>query len=346
MRIITALLTMYSFVICFSAPAQWQPVNTSSSDNGPIYHLNGNVGIGTSSPADNLEVQAVNGGVLRLSNTQSSYLMSQSVTTGTIRNIARQWNSDFTSINVNETSSIKFGYNADANARVRDAAIRFYTQDDRSGDTQERMAILPQKITIGSNGGAATGYGAALHFQGIASNGDPMWIAKYSIGANQTELRVNVGDDLGQKEDKFVIGTNYWSDGEWHPHLAVLASGNVGVGTTDTRGYKLAVAGKTVTEEVVVKLETNWPDYVFADTYKLPSLSDLEQYIKANRHLPDVPTAEDVKDEGLSVGAMNAILLKKVEELTLHLIEQNRINTLQAERIDNLERDLEALKNR
>lgn len=106
--------------------------------------------------------------------------------------------------------------------------------------------------------------------------------------------------------------------------MRILANGNVGIGTTDTHGYKLAVAGKAVAEEINVKLQANWPDYVFDGHYKLPVLSDLDEFIRANKHLPDVPTAEDVKQNGLSLGEMNAILLKKVEELTMYVIAQQK----------------------
>jgi hypothetical protein len=72
-----------------------------------------------------------------------------------------------------------------------------------------------------------------------------------------------------------------------------------------------------------------FPDYVFADDYSLISLKDLEAYIKANSHLPGVPTADEVKQDGLDVGAMNAKLLEKIEELTLYIIDlQKQINEL------------------
>jgi hypothetical protein len=94
-----------------------------------------------------------------------------------------------------------------------------------------------------------------------------------------------------------------------------------------------------------VKLQTNWPDYVFEPEYKLPSLLELEQYIKANKHLPEVPSAEQVKENGLSVGEMNAILLMKVEELTLHLIELKRENEIQQHRIDAQEKQISTFIN-
>ena len=66
---------------------------------------------------------------------------------------------------------------------------------------------------------------------------------------------------------------------------------------------------------------SGWPDYVFGEEYKLMSLGETEQYIKENGHLPGVPSAQEVEDEGLSLGEMNARLMQKVEELTLHVIE-------------------------
>lgn len=114
--------------------------------------------------------------------------------------------------------------------------------------------------------------------------------------------------------------------------MRLSGDGSLAIGTTDSRGYKLAVAGKTITEEVVVKLQGSWPDYVFDKHYKLPSLPELEQFVLENEHLPEVPTSEEVDQDGLSLGSMNAILLKKVEELTLHLIDQNkRVQLLEAE---------------
>jgi hypothetical protein len=100
-------------------------------------------------------------------------------------------------------------------------------------------------------------------------------------------------------------------------------SGNVGIKTPTPREYELAVNGKIRAKEV--KVETaNWPDYVFKPDYQLNTLPELEAYIKANGHLPDVPAAAEVENEGVALGEMNKILLKKIEELTLLLIEQNK----------------------
>lgn len=93
---------------------------------------------------------------------------------------------------------------------------------------------------------------------------------------------------------------------------------NTNANTTD---YKLHVANGIRTERVKVDLQTAWADYVFEADYKLKSLSEVEVYIKQNGHLPDVPSAEEVAANGIELGEMNKILLQKIEELTLYIIE-------------------------
>lgn len=89
-------------------------------------------------------------------------------------------------------------------------------------------------------------------------------------------------------------------------------------------GYKLLVGGKMLAEEIKVDRIQNWPDYVFADAYKLRSPADLEQYIQTHRHLPGIPSASQVAEDGIYVGEMQALLLEKIEELTLYVIDQNK----------------------
>jgi hypothetical protein len=79
-----------------------------------------------------------------------------------------------------------------------------------------------------------------------------------------------------------------------------------------------------IATKVMVKAFNNWPDYVFAKTHKLKTLPEIEKYIKQYGHLEDVPTQAQVKEKGIDVGEMNTILLEKVEELTLFMIDQNK----------------------
>jgi len=114
--------------------------------------------------------------------------------------------------------------------------------------------------------------------------------------------------------------------------LVVNPNGNVGIGTDDTYSYKLAVNGAIITEEVTVKVRQNWPDYVFKPGYSLISLNQLDEYITQHGHLPGIPTQDEIKTNGLKVGEMESLLLQKVEELTLYIIEQNtRIREMEKE---------------
>jgi hypothetical protein len=100
-----------------------------------------------------------------------------------------------------------------------------------------------------------------------------------------------------------------------------VAIGNVILTGANADAYKLAVSGKVICEEVRVKLvSSGWPDYVFADNYKLPSLVDVEQYIRQNKHLPNIPAAAEVEKNGLAVGDMQKRMMEKIEELTLYII--------------------------
>ncbi len=105
-------------------------------------------------------------------------------------------------------------------------------------------------------------------------------------------------------------------------YLADNLGGAVGIGTTNTAGYKLAVNGNIRSKEVVV--ETGWADYVFAKDYKLPSLKDVEKYIKENNHLPEIPSAEEIQINGLKVGEVQTKMMQKIEELTLYIIEMKK----------------------
>ncbi|MEO5789228.1 fibronectin type III domain-containing protein [Gelidibacter sp.] len=119
----------------------------------------------------------------------------------------------------------------------------------------------------------------------------------------------------------------------------LFADRNVGIGTVDTHGYRLAVAGKMVAEEVNVKLKVNWPDYVFEEDYILPSLKEVEKHILQKGYLLNMPSAQEVAKEGIDIGKMNAKLLRKIEELTLYAIDQEKkIQRLEQEnkRIDSI----------
>jgi len=135
----------------------------------------------------------------------------------------------------------------------------------------------------------------------------------------------------------------YIGQGFNNPMMTFLANGNIGIGTTDPKGYKLAVAGNMIAESVKVQLKGSWADYVFEDDYKLKTLEEMEAFVKKNKHLPEIPSAAEVKNNGIDLGEMNVRLLQKIEELTLHLIEKEKKDNDQQKQIDLLKLQIDDL---
>jgi hypothetical protein len=104
-------------------------------------------------------------------------------------------------------------------------------------------------------------------------------------------------------------------------NVFITPSGNVGIGKNNPTD-KLEVNGQIHAKSVKVNLK-EWADYVFEDGYDLTRLREIEKYINTYGHLPEVPTTEEVQQNGIELGQMNTLLLKKIEELTLHLIEKD-----------------------
>ncbi|MEK6151999.1 hypothetical protein WIW50_02000 [Flavobacteriaceae bacterium 3-367] len=102
-----------------------------------------------------------------------------------------------------------------------------------------------------------------------------------------------------------------------------LNGGNVGIGTA-TPDSKLTVKGKIHAEEVKVDLSVPGPDFVFKEDYDLRTLKETQQYIKENGHLPNIPSAAEMEENGVELGIMNMKLLEKIEELTLYTIAQQQ----------------------
>lgn len=121
--------------------------------------------------------------------------------------------------------------------------------------------------------------------------------------------------------------------------ISLLTNGNIGIGTT-TPDQKLAVNGTIHSKAVLVDL-TGWSDYVFKQGYTLLSLSEVKSYIAQNHHLPDMPPEQEVIKDGINLGEMNKLLTKKVEELTLYLIQQKEETD---KRLQSQQQEIEELK--
>lgn len=146
------------------------------------------------------------------------------------------------------------------------------------------------------------------------------------------------GIEYISENDGEYAGLNFWKpwdnsyNGTTKNYILFLHdNGNVGIGTKNPQ-YSLDVHGVIRSEEVLVEL-FNVPDYVFEDSYNLISLDSVASFIKTNKHLPNIPSAEEYAKNGASLGEMNKALLLKTEELTLYIIEQNK-------RIEELEENI------
>jgi hypothetical protein len=170
---------------------------------------------------------------------------------------------------------------------------------------------------------------------GIGSSTPPL--AKLHVVSDNTSIqqrfqRTGSGTgitDIGTDDQGFKIFVGGYNA----PSLKVLygSNGKVGIGTFSPDA-ELTVNGSIHTKEVRVDVSIPAPDYVFEPNYDLPTLAETETYIKENKHLPEVPSAKQMTEEGLNLKEMNLLLLKKVEELTLHLIQENKeINELKTE---------------
>ncbi len=138
----------------------------------------------------------------------------------------------------------------------------------------------------------------------------------------------------GSSEHDLLIGNFSKLNSGYDEFLVLKPAGQLGIGTKETYGYRLAVNGAIITEEVTVKVSENWPDYVFEPGYVPLPISELNAFIEKNRHLPGIPSKASLDDQGLRLGEMECLLLKKIEELTLYIIRQeDRIEELET-RVD------------
>lgn len=182
------------------------------------------------------------------------------------------------------------------------------------------IGTITPSYTLDVNGpihanGEILGYGGVRVGSGIGDNvnGSP-W---YGMGGSNIMLS---GSPVGATQLAGYWGLNIQTG---QGQMVMLHNGNVGIGTSDPKGYKLAVNGTIRSKEVKVEA-SNWPDYVFKPTYKLPALSEVKIYIDKYQRLPEMPSDKEVEKNGIELGDMVKLQTKKIEELTLYLIEKDK----------------------
>jgi len=288
----------------------------------------GSVGIGTISPSTLLHVRGnYNGGSDNLI-PQMLFENANTSTSGYVGSIVRVrtgtgYTGGYPEIWI-EANTLN-GLGLTKLRTVSNTDMAFYTND-----------IEKMRLTSSGNVGIGTespsfrlSVQGTIQGRGIGYFTQSTPINSLAIDASSTSLHkifTNAAVDL-------AIGTNNSAD-----QFYLKSNGNVGIGTVSVNdiNYKLFVETGIRTRKIKVDQST-WSDYVFSSTYKLPTLKEVEEFVKQYKHLPDVPSAQEVEKNGIDLGDNQAILLKKIEELTLYIIDINK-------KVDKLSEENQELK--
>lgn len=221
-------------------------------------------------------------------------------------------------------------------------AIKGYSQSTYLAASDTRAVIdsvnaFKRKLTFEFKSRATVGVPGTGNFSGMLT------LAPWADASGGKAHQMNFNDG-GIFYRTGTYTPNQWEG--WRRFIVEDVNGNVSIGTTDPKGYKLAVAGDMIAESVKVKLQAAWPDYVFRKDYELPSLEEAEKHIKEKGHLVGIPSEAEVKTNGIDLGEMNSKLLKKIEELTLYLIELKKENKQMSNSILSLNKKIEDIKDK
>ena len=171
-------------------------------------------------------------------------------------------------------------------------------------------------------------------------NGDATFSQNLTVAGESHLNGIVLNDDADITGADQIVGFNdlrLSGDNDGGTDLFISADGKVGIGTTSIPSdYILAIKGNAIAEKMKVQYYGNWFDYVFDEDYELPDLYEVDNHIKTNGHLQGIPSEQDVHENGIDLGQMDGLLLKKIEELTLYTIEQQK-------QIDKLKSELDKL---
>ena len=314
----TFLTFLLVAVACF-------PVSLFAQSN--TFPDSGNVGVGTTTPDQKLHVHSAQGSFLLMSGLSPAILFSPNETSSLYVPAL--------GLATNNTGHIL------SSATIGDLSMRgnigksilFGSLQSGSTNGQEHMRITHQgRVGIGT-----TSPLSELHVNGVIRSELDYQNKSVKLGSAQgrVKLKNNAAGDTSFKtalaasaptvNELYINFNGGFTNGTRVMGEGLIVDDQVAIGGSDFRaGYSLAVKGKILTDEVKVRAYNNWPDYVFEESYNLSSLPALEKEIIKNGHLPGIPSAEEVAVNGYEMSQLNAKLLEKIEEITLHLIELNK----------------------
>jgi len=289
---------------------------------------NGNVGIGVPLPLTKLHINGsirgnLIGGALKVETT-SGYLEL-----GPQDAYFSHFNTDRPYFKFNKTILLDAGakigsYNSSLSLGTDIAGERLVI-DRASGKIGIGTAVPNQTLSVVGNMSISplnttlTTYGSSsLLITRPATDGSGQYISMPRVGTTPWSI------GTVYNTSNFAIGTSRTNDVDFtNPSFVMTPDGKVGIGTVNPQ-YALDVKGTIRATEIKVVSIDSIPDYVFEPDYQLQTLSDVDTFIQSNKHLPNIPSAAEIKENGLSLVDMQVKLLKKVEELTLYAIDQQK----------------------
>ena len=299
-------------VLVLSVRAQTQVGGTGS----PIYYENGNVGVGNNSPQYSLDVF----GKTRLINYASSI--------ATWDNLMMWVEGEKSFIQSNGDEKGLFIKSNNGNKIILQSKVGIGTE------LPEEVLHVCGDVLFDLFESNSTERG--IFFRKGFSNSK-----KYNLG-----ILLFDHNDGGVSPDGLTIaaydGVSFSTgSNDRNERMRINSLGYVGIGTTSPKS-KLDVAGTITATEIKVEAQT--ADFVFEDDYQLKSLTEVEQFIQTNNHLPDIPSAKQMKEDGVGLAEMNKLLLQKVEELTLYLIETNRDKEAMKTDLRSMQSEIDSLR--
>ncbi|WP_421876447.1 hypothetical protein [Marinoscillum sp.] len=314
----------------------WRPLKLKSDlqvlGSGDHYISNGNLGLGTSTPTSKLSIRNVGAldGVKLLDFSEAnaeSFLFK-----GNFHGAGGSGNSVIIGSNISGYEPNIMTWRGDGNVGIGtsnpNARMHLFKE---AADSQTLLVLEKNESDINVN--------SEINFDFVFTddntNGTPQ--ARISSIANTDASNGGGMEAEGTADLKFWTANSVSSTtNSLVERMRINSVGNVGIGTTSPDA-KLTVKGNIHAEEVKVDLNVPGPDYVFEEDYDLLSLDEIKEYITVNKHLPEVPSAKEMETNGINLGEMNMLLLRKVEELTLYMIDMNKQMKSQNERVEQLE---------
>lgn len=344
---------------------------------------NGNIGIGTSSPTSQLQVESTSGSpeinskgsqyplIVSTSTTNNVRTKIQSIGSGNVGYVGTESNHQLSLI-VNNDPKMSIATNGNVGIGTTSPSAKLEVTGNGIIVNNVGTSSYGSAIKFRNDGYAhySLGVKGNLFLIGLtSSDGSLVWgpttdliainpTGNIGIGTTNPSEKLDILGNIRTTKTKSIIwndsndeirvednpswfttkpnvmtfktfaGAFNFRDSQTNTNLfTILNNGQVAIGTaTPYTDYKLSVVGNIIAEKVKVKKSANglWPDFVFSPSYKLPTLNEIENFVKQNSHLPEIPSAKEIEKEGQDLGEMNRLLLKKVEELTLYLIEQNK----------------------